>query len=474
MAYTAVALATQTNTARHGQDGTARLLNCYAEDTGSDAKAQSWTIYPNAGLDLWNTVQTGGFSGGVRAMIATEQYLYVVAGRVVSAINILGQSTVLLTLSGDGPVYLAKNRRQPTPEVCLVSDGVARLFTGLSVSTITDPDLPSPLAVSVSDGYFLFPAAFDRVFISAEDNGSSISSLDFGRAQRKPDATIFALGAERDVAVFGDQSVEIWRNSPDGTVSFPYTPVETISIGCKGAKTIAVLDRAIAWYASDGTIRMMDGYSGKVISTYSISRKLSTVRPSEITAFGWNEPDTGHAFLAWRSPSFTLVYNLRTGTWHERESYGRTSWRGGCAVEWRGKVLIGDAEDGRIYENRADVHTEGGEPIVMTCIPPSIHQAPGRFILDEIAIDAVTGTGSVTVLPHDSDPVVMLSVSQDGGKTFGVERHVRMGKAGERMVRLREHRFGRFGPHGATLKLSVSAAVARAFMGIGIRARPLA
>ena len=164
MTIVPINLATQSNPARFKAEGSARLINAVAEDTGDDAKA-AWTVYAPAGLDIWNTVTASG-TGGVKAMLETDEYLYVVAGRKVSAINLFGVVTLVTTLPSDGQAFLARNRRSPTPEVCLVSDGVGYIITGTSIATITDPDLPPPISVSVLDGYFLFPTTFDRVFIS--------------------------------------------------------------------------------------------------------------------------------------------------------------------------------------------------------------------------------------------------------------------------------------------------------------------
>lgn len=158
MTIVPVSLATQSNNARFKSEGSARLVNCYSEQTGGDAKAPE-TIYAMSGLDVWTTVPaTGTASGvtGVRAMLATDDYLYVVAGRDVTAIDIVGAQTAVATLPADGDVYLAANRRSPTPQVALVSDGTGRIITGTSIATISDADLPSPTSVGYLDGYFCF------------------------------------------------------------------------------------------------------------------------------------------------------------------------------------------------------------------------------------------------------------------------------------------------------------------------------
>ncbi len=451
-------------------EGSARLINCYAEQTGDDAKAP-WTLYPSSGLDVWTTVPATGTSSGVtgvRAFLATDSYLYVVAGRNVTAIDALGVQTAIITLPGDGDVYLAANRRSPTPEVCLVSDGVGRIITGTSIATITDPDLPPPVAVSVLDGYFLFPTTFDRVFISDEDNGTSIQPLMFGRAQRRSDNTLLALGGERDAIVFGTDSIEWWNDSPDGSGNFPFVPLTNINMGCAGAKTVVQLDRTVAWIANDGTVRVLDGYSGARISTSAVERALSAATTT-IYGYGWNEPDTGSSYLAWTCDTFTWVYNLRTAKWHERQSFRRSNYRGCQTVRWQGMTLMGDYQDGRIYRVSADVYDEGGEPIIMDVISPTIHNAPYGMRINAVYVDAVTGVGR-GMLPADANPSLMLSTSSDGGQTFGAQRLIALGASGDRNRRLKTHRLGAFGPQGCTLKLSCSASVARALSGLNIDA----
>lgn len=457
----------QSNAARYLADGSARLVNGYVENTDKDAKSPL-TIYPNAGLDVWNTVEASGTASGatgMRAMLATDSYLYVVAGRKVTAIDTLGVKTVVTTLSGDGDVYMAQNRRSPTPEVCLVADGVGRIITGTSIATITDPDLPPPVSVSVIDGYFLFPTTFDRVFISGEDNGTAIAPLDFGKAQKQPDNTIYALGGERDAMIFGTRTVEWWTNSPDGSGNFPFVPIANIDIGCLGEKTVVQLNRAVAWIANDGTVNLREGYSNKTISTHYIERKIATASSTNsIRGFGWTETDTGHAFLAWTCAEWTIVYNMRNGLWHERKSFGRSNWRGVCAVQWQGMTLVGDYDDGRIYQVKSSVHTEGGEPIPMEVICPVAHMAPYAMRVNGIFLDMVTGTGS-GILDEDLNPVVTVWTSNDGGHTWGPSRDIPLGVGGDVLRRLKTYRLGMFGPQGCTVRIACSSSVKRSLSG---------
>lgn len=507
-----VTLPTASSFARFKKEGSARLVNCYAEQTGNDAKAP-WTLYPNSGLDLWTTVSNSGTvagATGVRAMLATDDYLYVVAGRDITAIDTLGAQTLIDTLPADGDVYLASNRRSPTPEVALVSDGVGYLITGTSIATITDADLPAPTSVGVIDGYFLFPTTADRTFISEEDDGGTISALMYGKAQKQPDQTLLAIGGERDAVIFGERTIEWWTNSPDGSGNFPFVPVANINLGCLSAKTVVQLDRAIAWIGNDRTVRLMDGYSGQRISDHTVERDIAAASGT-IQGFGYNDISTGHAWLVWTCDVWTWAYNLRTGRWNELKSFRRANWRGCQAVMWGGICLVGDYEDGRIYQVDANVAREGGEPILMSAIVPVIHSAPYGMRVNALFVDAVPGVGTtplagvsstapvsedvhtwdgswtmdshdftmdevmgeIVITPRedpDGDPVLMVSTSTDGGQTFGAERRIELGPGGQHIRRLKTYRLGAFGPGGCTVKLSCSAAVSRAISGLAVDA----
>lgn len=492
-------LPTSSVPARFSMEGNSRLVNCYVEPTDG-AKAQQ-TIYAASGLDLDMTVPNGGTASGptgIRCMLVTDDYLYTVGGRKLTATDKFGVKTTILTLPGDGDVFMARNRRSPTPQVGLVSDGVYRVITGTTIATVTDPDLPPPTAISVIDGYFLLPTTFDRVFITGEDDATTISALDFGKAQKQPDATIYALGGERDAVIFGENSIEWWNDSPDGTGNFPFVPVANINLGCSGAKTVIQLDRAIAWLANDGTARLMDGYSGKRISDHPQERDFAKAQGT-VYGFGFNDTSTGHAWLVWRCETWAWAYNLRTGLWNElEETHTRTSWRGCNAVRWQGKTLVGDYEDGRIYRVDYGVDTWGGEAFTMEINLASAHVFPRKMRLNTVYVDAVTGVGKASryvttsllmawaSLPFqwagtgamqwgntarndpDADPMLMLATSADGGKTFGSNRHISLGRSGDRIKRLRSYRFGQFGAQGCTLKLSCSASVARAISGVSI------
>ena len=99
---------------------------------------------------------------------------------------------------------------------------------------------------------------------------------------------------------------------------------------------------------------------------------------------------------------------------------------------------------------------------MLKAVSPVLSAYPGRVICDRVTINAVPGVGLNTTDPHNEDPQIMLRTSKDGGKTWGSQRTMAIGRIGERSVRARTHRLGMSKEDGFVFELSASASVARA------------
>lgn len=472
MSWTPLALPTKSNKTRFGFEGTARLVNAYVESTGSDAKA-TYNIYATEGLDTVLTPAAGRTWG----MIATESYLYGVTGTALWAYDTVGAKTILLTLPAEGPVTFARNRRSPNTQVGLVTAADNKYYTieNTTATLNTDPDLAgTPTSIGVKDGYFIITTNFNRFFITGEDDATNISALDFGKAQRSPDEILRVIPTETEIALFGTNSVEWHQNSPSETLSFPFVPVQSIDVGLLSSQAIAKLDREIIWLASDGTVKRMVGYGGEVISNPDVQRAIGSVEdPEDISAFAWHSKTLGHSFVAFTCPQWTWVYDLREGSWHERQSYDFDCWRISAVVEWQGKLLAGDFETGEIYDMSGKYMNEGGDPLVMTVQTAPSDAFPYPVQVHGLVLDMVPGVGRFTS-PQDATPEVLMSYSDDGGRTWSVERSASIGGAGSTNARAKWLRLGLIRRNGRTWRFRVSASVSRCIQGAAIDVTKLA
>lgn len=469
--YKPVSLGTQSNAARFGQAGAARLINCFAEEIGPEGKIP-FILTACDGLYEFATLVWA--SGAVRAGIVVNGVLYVVAGRQLFRVNASGEYSILGGIATDGPVTMARNRAA-TPEIGIVSDGLYWVCSGDVLTQISDPDLSAPYSIAVLDGYFILPGLSGRWSITGIDDATSISALDFTTAASSPDEVRRVFTREREAVFLGEETIEWWTNT--GAAAFPFERQQAIEVGCKAAGSVARLDRTMCWVADDNTVRIMEGYGARRISTHQVERDIdSEADPTLIEATSWY--DRGHQFYAVHTANTTHVYDLTTGQWHERQSTvsgANTRWRGSQVFRLGEKLIVGDYAEGKLYEMRPDMYDEDGDPLRMIVRTPPVHVSPYRMRYNGFAIDALTGVGVVSGDSQDMNPELMLRYSDDGGHSWSTERRKALGTTGQKIRKCEFLRLGasKAGSAGRTFEISCSAKVARGLMGAAVAADQL-
>jgi hypothetical protein len=486
-----IALATGSNPGRFPAAGSGRLINCFMEPAGSEAKTPS-PVWGCAGLNPYKTV-TG--DGGVRLLFEVDGVLLAVIGRDVFLIRPGGAYTRIGGLATTGPVYAARNRRAPNAQVAIVSDGLYYLYEGGVLTAISDEALPSPSSVDFLDGYFLFTEQRGRITRSEQDSGAVFDGLAFANAESNPDRLVRGITHERMYVAFGARSTEFYAS--DASVDpFAFSRSTAIEVGCAAAGSVARVQQTILWIADDLTVRRLNGYAGQRISTPSVDRFIASIADlSQVSAITYTIQ--GNTFYTLNAPEGTWEYNLTTGLWHERSSYGLDRWRVSCVVEFDGKLIAGDYNSPTLYEMSVDAYAEGSDELVMTVQTPPVHAFPYFAMMSAAYIDVVPGVGllettettTVTVSggstgtpiglllsltrtgstqevitvtnEYVSNPALMLDWSDDGGITFGPTRQLPLGKMGQTQKRLKTLRLGRTKQVGRVFRMRVSAAVAR-------------
>lgn len=456
-----LALGNRSNRSRHGHEGGSGLINCYAEDIGGEGKSQ-YAIYPHDGATQWGTV-TGD---GVRAMQALETSLYVVAGRTINRVDTAGNATAIGGIIGDGLVTMARNRATAT-QVGICADGIFKIATASGVVDVTDADLPPSNSVCNLDGYFVLTIPDGRIFITALEDGTSIDALDFAKAEASPDGLVRGFVRNRDLILFGTNSLEAWQNT--GNADFPFERVTSTDVGCLSGASVAKIDQTLAWVAHDGTVRILNGYDAQPISTFEIERLIDDeADKASIEGFSWQR--RGHTFYQINGTNWSRVFDLKTGRWHDRKSYGLSRHRYSTYVQFNGRHLFGDYASGILYEPSATTYSENGAPIVMEIELPPTHAYPSRLTHHAVYVDVIPGAGLNTTDEHNRDPKLMLDYSSDGGATYGAERQMSIGVQGATRTRVVARRLGQSNEDGRKYRFKVSAEVVRGVMAASLNA----
>ena len=434
---------------------TQQCINWYLEQ-GADGTATA--LMPTPGLISFST--PGGTSNSMRAMHEHKGILYAVMSDTLYSISSTGTATSLGSLnSTTGLVSIAS-----VDDELLVVDGTngySYIPTSTIFTVITDSDFPDGTeTVTAQDGFFITNEPdTGRFRISRLLDGLTWDTLDFASAEGVPDNLQTCYSDNRQLWLFGDRTTEIWYNAGS---SFPFARIDGVFIdmGTPAKASVSKIDNTLFWLAQDrnGSLSIVkaNGFTPQVISTPAISYQISTYNTVS-DAFAITYGHEGHLFYALTFPTegVTWVYDALTGTWHERSSFAdtiHTRWRANCYANVYGKHFVGDYTSGTIYQLDGDTYTEDGAVITRTRITQHVALEKRIFSVYNLVIDFERGVGLNT--GQGSDPKYMLSVSKDGGNTYGNEMWRSPGKIGVYDERAVWTRLGR--ARSMTFKLKIT------------------
>ena len=456
---------------RSGQEANQRLINGYVETLGDDGEGKSkFVIYADPGLTLFN--QDYAYAKTPRGLILLDDnHLLGVLGFQVAKFGTDGTSTFLTNLSGTDHVTMALNMNA-TPQVAIVTDGGAYyLLIGSSLSVPTT-SFGAPNSVCYVKGYYVFTTSAGQIFHSAVDDGTSFNALSFDYANSDPDGLVRGVAHVGYLYAFGKKSLEIWQNV--GTTPFAFAPVQQyIEHGLLAKYSVAQNDKGLMWVDHRGIVRWGRDGGAQRVSTHTVERAIEELSDTDRAALrGSYATSQGHEWYTLSSPSWTWVLDLQANRWHQRQSYSNTRWIGGDSIWFNGHWITADYRNGTLYTLNADDFTENGDEFTMELWCKHAHNFPDAFVCDQLNIDVISGAGLEYGDIEDTDPVITVDVSDNGGKTFRFERTASIGKQGDYNKLVSINQWGRISQKGRIWRIRGTSKTLRGVIQAGIDVRP--
>lgn len=401
------------------------LMNCYAERLPDDAKTP-FLIQRTPGID---TIQSVG-NGPIYAMHYAFGLLWIVSGTNVyygsSSTGTFTNAGSIGTIAANG-VDIDSN----DTHVVIVNqpDGWAIDNATKTLTQITDADFTALGASDVEfvDNYLLFLSPDSAVFFGADlGSATSFDALNFATAEGSPDNLVGMKVDHRQACLFGTKTTEIWENT--GAAGFPFERAINgfIEIGCLNGRSIAKQDNSIFWLADDYTIRRLDGATPVRVSTHAVEQSIVRATITACKAFSYSQ--SGHLFYVITFPEVTWVYDVTTGKWHNRSTYGYDYWTAGCHAQAFGLEIVGSSETASIGSLDPDTYTEWGDTLRASWQYQTIYAEDRRAIHDRVSIIMEYGVGLTS--GQGSDPFLMLDYSDDGGITWEALPNKKIGPLG--------------------------------------------
>lgn len=435
-----ILFATETAVSRSPQLSSERIVNAFVERQPQSAKSQA-PIFGAPGLTAFSTVGATGSRGSWDF----NGVAYFVTGQSLFSVSEGGVETQVGTgILGLGPVSMSDNGTQ----LCIVNGAQGYIYTVADgLQQITDPAFYPASTVIFFDGYFVFDRlGTNEWFLSNLYDGLNYNALDFASAEAQPGFVIATVQNLQLLFIFCSQHIELWYDA--GTFPFPFQRYAggVINYGCISPYAISKQDGAVFFLGVDKVVYRLQANVPIRVSTHPIEHIIQ--QDSDITqAVMFTFTLEGHKFVVLNmvASSRTLVFDISTGKWHERQSWqsnpngsysdlGR--WRASTCVEIYQKILLGDAINGQINALDWTNYTENGSPIPLLLQSPTLHHDRQRIFVYRFELDIEAGVGLIT--GQGANPQVMLRWSKDGGVTWSAQQPWRsMGEIGQYRRRLR-------------------------------------
>jgi hypothetical protein len=388
-------------------------------------------------------------------------------------------------IEGVNFVYMASNGTQlcitAVPDVA--TPGKSYIFTESpdTLAEITDINFDGPaIGMAYANGYFVFVAQSGKKFFNSplNDGLGSYDALDFSTAEADPDAIVGLIPYKGQLYVLGTVTIQPFRDI--GRTPSPYSPITSavIDVGVSAPHSVQLYAGSFAFVGAGKnetpSVWAISGLNKRKISTTAIDNVLSDLTQEQIANIhGDVYSEDGAFFYLITLPETTFVFDVSNNRWHERTSIKKTletKYRATSMVQAYGRIFVGDIQDGRVGYLSRSVFTEysrmvrrfvtsrpfdnNGDPIQLSSIEAVIESGVGlpNDISVEVGEDSIGnpifGTGGL-------DPVISMSRSSDGGKTFFGLSSRSMGKIGARNQRAIWNRLGRY-PDSIVIKLEIS------------------
>lgn len=407
---------------------------------------------PRPALAAFSTVGSGPIRGvGFSPKVLGDNAL-VISGSEAYKVSSAGTATKI------GDVDAAHNNELVDITFCrneAVVVDTTKVFkvTTSAVTEITDGDLPSTSSVTYMNGLTIFGTEDnDRYYWSALLDSTDIDALDFATAERKPDRLTKALADNDQLWLFGERGTEV--HAPTSDADLPIQRIEGVDLqkGLESRDAVVAIDNALIWPGHDRMVYRADGYAPRRVSDDDVDarlRALTEAEAADLRAFGmiWD----GHSLYVLTSPgNWTCVLDIRTGRWWRWSVNGRDDFPiVGYAFAF-GKHLLADARSNKLYALDSDAYSDSVDGTIIRTVT-ALAKLKGAFSCESIGVYGSRGVGSLT-----DEAEMMLSYSDDQGKTFTGPRFVDLGLLGEYETRPVERGLGLMRPPFRLFKTQVS------------------
>lgn len=416
-----------------------RCINLYP-DPGIASSKTKLGLVGRPGLAAPGITTLGGGSG--HALYAGSGRLFVATGTHVYEVDHAG---AIIQDYGTG----ISNTSGPSP-CAFVANGTQLLICDPNATTILNVDAVTHTLIPVKDdttaqffgvaleylngryyaiatGSSLVGGNPNQINASNLNDGTIWPVLAFITQNGTADLPIQLAVLNNLLFVFGQKSINVYYDAGNPIIPIARMANGVINLGCLAQNSVVKFNNTVLWLGSDNTgwgqVYMLNGMNPSRVSNAAIEYQISTAATPKLSsarAYGYQE--AGHTFYVLNlrtistgtATNLTLVYDLTTGLWHERQftaglptlipmAYANVPTFPSAI----NSSYVLDEASGQIWYSTININSDAGTPITYTRTAPHVSNENQWIRYPRLELDCDIGT---------AQPV--LDYSNDGGRSF--------------------------------------------------------
>lgn len=370
------------------------------------------------GTKVITSFGTGPHRGSINHLGA----LYVVSSSNVYKYDVFGTKTLIGTLTTTtAPVSMSSNGTLGS-QLTIVDGQKLWVWNGTTFTDYTASLVqPLPTKTYFMEGYtFVTFANMQEFQISNLYDSTTWNGLQFATAELDSGNLLALIKYGRQIWLCCENVTEVWYNSGND-FPFDHIPNALVEWGILAPNSLASSGNyGLLWLSKNkygqGEVVQTEGFTAKSITPrgiLSLWRKYP--RLDDAIAFTYQEH--GHFFyvLVFPTANKTWCYDVTYGGWHERAYLGGRI-RANSYSFFNGMHLIGDFENGNMYQLDMDTYTDNSQIILRSLITYHISDKREQVRHNYLELEGESGIGALQ--GQGSAPVITLESSDDGGHTY--------------------------------------------------------
>jgi hypothetical protein len=320
--------------------------------------------------------------------------------------------------------------------------------------------------VDVVDNYFIYNNPGTQQYAASNLLSPITYGLSYASKFTGPDNLVSLIVDHGQIYLLGESTSEVWADAGTFPFAFQRIPGSSNQHGIAAKFSVARIGNSFAYLSKNtrgqSEIVLMEGYFPKRISTHAVENTLADQNVSDAIAYTYQNEGHEVYVISFPSLDLTWAYDISTGLWHKwlwvdsKDIYHRH--RSNCHALFQNLNLVGDWENGIIYQIDSANYTDNGSKIRRLRRCPHLVTDLQRQFFDELQIQfqpgtglngnlttivisgnavagvaiagqAIAGTGHV--LTVGVSPQAMLRWSNDGGSTYSNEHWTSIGLQGK-------------------------------------------